>query len=521
MTRRTFVGSQIAAVAASQASGRNQPENAPAQRRSQSSARSDKPNILFIMADQLTPFMTSVYGQKVARTPNLDRLASRGTVFENAYCNSPLCVPSRTSMFTGRQVAPIEAWDNGAEFAAHRPTFVHYLRLAGYRTVVSGKTHFIGPDQMHGFDERLTPCIFPAGFVMITDWRLGARINNGTSMQSMLRMLGPSKWSRQLGYDEEVFRRAIGRLRRYATGKQDEPLFLNVSFTQPHDPFTTTAEFLNLYRASDMPLPKDSGDIKKLSPTYEWFEVFHGTNLEKLPPERIREARRNYLGMISWIDNRVGQLIDELDRLGMADNTVVIFTSDHGEMCGTHGQWSKRLMLEWSARIPLIVSIPGRPGGRRSPALVSLVDLFPTFTELAGAKLETPIDGRSLLPILNGTEHGRDREVVAEYLGEGTLEPIRMIRSGQYKIITTNGYPPQLFDLERDPDETTNLSGDRTYSAIEKKLINKAEQGWDGPALKRSVLGSQQERLLIRSINQHGTPVHWDYEPVEPGPYQS
>ncbi len=473
------------------------------------------------MADQLTPFMTSVYGQKAARTPNLDRLAKGGTVFDNAYCNSPLCVPSRTSLFTGTLPAKIEAWDNAAEFAAHRPTFVHYLRRAGYRTVVSGKTHFIGPDQMHGFDERLTPCIFPAGFAMLPDWRLGARLNNGTSMQSMLRMLGPSTWTKQLGYDEEAFQRSMARLRAYATGKREQPLFLNVSFTQPHDPFTTTKEFLDLYRAEDMPLPRDDGDIKKLSPTYEWFEIFHGTNLERLPPEKIREGRRNYLGMISWVDNRVGQLMDELDRLRMTNDTVVIFTSDHGEMCGEHGQWSKRLMLEWSARIPLIVSAPGRfAAGRRNTALVSLVDLFPTLTDLAGAKLETPLDGRSWIPLLNGSEDGREREVVAEYLGEGALEPIRMLRSGQRKIIVTNGYGPQLFDLERDPGETVNLSGERDYAAVEKKLLAKVEQNWDGPGLKRAVMGSQQERLLIRSSDQHGTPVHWDYEPSEPGPYR-
>lgn len=277
-------------------------------------------------------------------------------------------------MFTGTLPAKIEAWDNAALFAANRPTFVHYLRRAGYRTVVAGKTHFIGPDQMHGFDERLTPCIFPAGFNMLPDWSLGPRLNKGTCMQSMLSQLGPSPWTKQLGFDEETLRRALARLRQHATSKKEQPLFLNVSFTQPHDPFTTTREFLDLYRAASLPLPADTGDIRNLSPTYEWFEIFHGTNLEKLPPERIREARRNYLGMISWIDSRVGLLLDELDRLEMANDTVVIFTSDHGEMCGEHGQWSKRLMLEWSARIPLIVSAPGRftPGGRMRWCLWSI-----------------------------------------------------------------------------------------------------------------------------------------------------
>src|SRR5262249_52504486 len=148
-------------------------------------------------------------------------------------------------------------------------------------------------------------------------------------------------------------------LDHHALNGKDQPLFLNLSLTQPHDPFTSTKEYLDLYKDADIPLPKDHGDIRRLSPTYEWFVIHHGTD-EKQPPKRIREARRNYLAMISWVDDKVGQLMKELHRLGMGSNTVVIFTSDHGEMLGEHGQWSKRLMLEWSARIPLIIAGHGR-----------------------------------------------------------------------------------------------------------------------------------------------------------------
>ena len=193
-------------------------------------------NIILIMADQMTPFMISPYGQRVARTPNLDRLAREGSVFETAYCNSPLCVPSRTSMFTGRLPAAVESYDNASEFASHWPTFLHYLRRAGYRTAVAGKCHFIGPDQLHGFDERLTPCIFPADFSMLPDWRLGPVYNKGTSVQSLLRALGPSKWNRQLAFDQMVFDRSMERIRLHAQSRDKQPLLLNISFTQPHDP---------------------------------------------------------------------------------------------------------------------------------------------------------------------------------------------------------------------------------------------------------------------------------------------
>jgi choline-sulfatase len=507
MTRRHFFGVNAALPAAAA-----QPAQ-PARKGSR------PPNILFILSDQMTPFMTGPYGSRVARTPHLDRLAREGVVFENAYCNSPLCVPSRNSMWSGRLVSGIAAFDNGSEFPAHLPTIPYLLRTAGYRTAVAGKCHFIGADQLHGFDERLTPCIFPAGFEMTPDWRQGAYYNRGTSMQQMLRMVGPSKWNRQLAFDTHCFDQSMARLRAHALGNREQPLFLTVSFTQPHDPFTTTQDFLDLYAKTDIPLPQDHRDIRRLSPTYEWFVIHHGTEREKLPPQRIREARRNYLGMISWIDHKVGLLLAELDRLGLADDTAVVFTSDHGEMLGEHGQWSKRLLLEWSARVPLIARLPGRVGaGRRVSQPVSLVDLLPTFNELAGVKSELPFDGRSLAPLLQGAAGDREAAVVSEYLGEGTLEPMRMVRMGAHKYITVNGHAPQLYDLREDPGETVNLAGRAQYKTAEKALEGRAQSGWDGPALKKSVLLDQQQRLVVREIARTGGP-HWDYAATTSGPY--
>ena len=179
---------------------------------------------------------------------------------------------------------------------------------------------------------------------------------------------------------------------------------------------------------------------------------------------------------------------------------------------GEHGQWSKRLMLEWSSRVPLILRAPGRiPAGQRVKAPVSLVDLFPTFAEIAGVKVETPLDGRSLLPLAGGREDGRDRAVIGEYMGEGPIEPIRMVRFQNYKYITVNNYPPQLFDLEKDPEESVNAAGKPEYAAIEKDLRRRAESGWDGKALKSAVLTNQQERAIVRSMTQFGTAPNWEY----------
>jgi choline-sulfatase len=379
----------------------------------------------------------------------------------------------------------------------------------------------VGPDQAHGFEERLTPDIFPAHFTMLPDWRQGPVFNKGTAVETQLRMLGPSKWTPQLGYDQMTFDRVMAWLREYWLSSQPrQPFFLNVSFTHPHDPFTITQEFLDLYKNVEIPLPRDYGDIRRLSPIYEWFEIHHGLGRVDLTPATIREARRNYLGMISWVDDRVGKLLAELQRLQLDENLVVLFTSDHGEMLGEHHQWSKRLMLEWSSRVPLIVSGPGLfLENRRITTPVSCLDLFPTFAEMGILKIDTEVDGRSLLPLLQGQESDPDRTILAEYLGEGTIEPIRMIRQGQYKYITVNGYPPQLYDLHTDPDESVNLAGRADFSAVEAKLRMLAEKDWDGPALKLAVMQNQQDRLMIRSVKGDGIAPNWNYEPVETGPY--
>lgn len=476
------------------------------------------PNILFIMVDQLTPFMIGPYGQRAAITPNLDRLAREGAVFDNAYCNAPLCVPSRTSMFTGRLPARVESWDNASEFKADIPTFVHYLRSAGYRCAVSGKTHFIGPDQYHGFHQRLTPCIFPTHFAFMHPWSKGPYRIDGTSIQVGLAKVGASEINGQIDFDEMTCGRALEMLRRYALpSKNKPPLFLNVSFTQPHDPYCAPRRYLDMYRNVEIPMPMPYDDIRKLSPTYDWLRIVHGLDLETLSPERVREARRSYLAMCTWIDRRIGRLLDELNRLGLAGNTMVVLTSDHGDMVGEKGQWFKRCYLEWSARVPMIVRWPGRvSAGTRVGAPVSLVDLLPTFAEAARIPVRTGIDGRSLLPLMDGLENGRDREVIGEYCGEGTIEPVRMVRRGDYKYITVNGYPAQLFDLKKDPGENVNAAGRSEYSEIERELRARAEKDWDGHALKQKVIASQEERDFLRSIKGYMTPNLWKAEISQP-----
>jgi choline-sulfatase len=510
MTRRTFV--QMPALAAAQA--QTQSPSAPARTLPLSER---PPNILFILVDQMTPFMLGPYGQKAAITPNLDRLAREGVTFDRAYCNSPLCVPSRMSMFTGRQNSAIDVWDNASELRSEFPTMMHFLRHAGYQTAVSGKTHFIGPDQLHGFHERMTPCIYPTHFAFLHPWKKGPYYIAGTSIQTGLGRLGPVENDGQISFDDMTFGRGIERLRSHALTARDQPLFLNISFTQPHDPYCAPKKYLDLYRNANISAPRPYGDIRKLSPTYEWIRIVHGLDKETLTPEKIRLARMCYLAACTWLDEKVGAILDELEKLGLADNTLVVFTSDHGDMLGEKGQWFKRLYFEWSARIPLILRLPGKArAGMRVSSLVSLVDLLPTFAEAAGVAVETPLDGKSLIPLLDGREDGAAREVIGEYGGEATIEPIRMVRRDHYKYIAVNGYPPQLYDLKKDPDETVNVAGQAAYAAVERELRARAEQGWNGAAMKSRIMASQENRDYLRSIAGYMSPGLWPSTAVSP-----
>ena len=313
-----------------------------------------QPNILMIMADQLPARTVRAYGHPLVRTPHLDALAATGTLFEAAYSNCPICAPSRASMCTGRYVSGIDAFDNGSDFPPSIPTFMHHLRRAGYEVLLSGKMHFIGPDQMHGFERRLTPEIYPSSFVWTPDWRRGAYPNPGTAMDQIAEA-GLCTWNMQLDYDEEVSFRALEALRDLARRQEaDRPFFLCASYTHPHEPFTATREWWDLYDHDTIDMPTvPAMPLARMHPYDQWLQIHHMVDTHAPEAEHIRNARHAFYAMVSTFDHQVGRLLSELERLGLAENTVVLVTSDHGEMLGEHGMWFKRTYLDPSTRVPL------------------------------------------------------------------------------------------------------------------------------------------------------------------------
>ncbi|MHC4994865.1 MAG: choline-sulfatase [Planctomycetota bacterium] len=478
-----------------------------------------QPNILMIMADQLSAKWLGAYGHPLVRSPHIDALAARGVRFDAAYTNCPICAPSRASMCTGRYVSGIDAFDNGSELPASTPTFMHHLKRAGYRTWLSGKMHFIGPDQHHGFDRRLTPEIYPSGFNWTPDWRESPCPNPGSAVDQ-LRDSGVCDWSLQLDYDEEVHARSLGALRDLTRLRGDnKPFFLCASYTHPHDPFCITRKWWDLYDHDTLDDPQPpGGPIEDMHPYDQWLQIHH--MVDRYPPtgEQIRNTRHAYYGMVSYFDSKVGELVAELERLGLADNTVVIVTSDHGEMLGEHGMWFKRTCYDASVRVPLIVAGTERVAdGRSIDRSVSLVDLFPTlldWADLDGAdEVGEPLDGHSLVGLISGDNDSWDRPVIGEYCSEGVCAPIRMAVRDQLKYIYVHGQAPQLYDLAVDPHETDNKFDDPAYTDRLAELKHAVHDGWDPEVITARVLASQRDRRYINASEPVETRRAWDAQP--------
>lgn len=475
-----------------------------------------RPNILLLMADQLNPAFLPMYGNPIVKAPHLQALAERGTVFANAYCNYPICAPSRYSMLSGRLPHSIEAFDNAAEFSAATPTLMHHLRALGYRTTLAGKMHFVGPDQLHGYEERLLTDIYPADFAWVPDWTQGPRnAPTGISMRAVIEA-GTCQRSLQIDYDDETEFHAQCKLWDLARGDRDKPFFLTVSFSHPHSPFTALDEHWNRYRHEDIDMPKVGPlPLAELDKHSEWLYYSHGRDRYTVLPEHVHNARHAYYGMISYVDDKVGRLLDILQRSGLAEDTLVVFTGDHGEMMGERGMWFKQCFFEGAVRVPLVVAGAGWSGAGRVDELVSLVDLMPTLLDVASGgrppEPRGPQHGESLVPLAAG-RGGAPRHVIAEYSDMGVCAPGRMVREGSLKYIYTHGFAPQLYDLASDPQELRNRSGDPAFHDAESRLKQLLLADWDPEQLNRRVLRSQAERQLIHAVTSGGAKTHnWSW----------
>jgi len=477
------------------------------------------PNILLIQADQMAGPALPMYGHKVVKAPHLQKLADAGTTFRNAYCNNPVCAPSRFSMMSGQLSSRIGAFDNASEFSAAVPTFAHYLRDLGYKTCLSGKMHFVGPDQLHGYEERLTTDIYPSDFGWTPDWSQ-TDFPFAPSVMSLRGVVeaGLCKRSLQLDYDEEVCFTSVKKIYDYARDQDDKPFFLTASFTHPHNPFTITQEYWDRYDEDEIDLP--SVPFIPFEDRDPWSQRYYHLirqDEHQVSDEQICMARHAYYGMISYVDDQVGKLMKALDDTDLADNTVVMFTADHGDMMGERGMWYKFNPYEWSLRVPMIVSAPGGIKGHVEDRGVSLVDLLPTFLDLATdgnpPDLMDPTDGHSMVGLLHNDDAEWKDDVMMEFTGEGLYSPAMMLRKDGFKYVYCEDDPGMLYNLKNDPRELNNLCGDLTYAEIEQGMLDEILARWDPVEMKKDIIQSQKRRHFVQRVLLQGNRAPWDYQP--------
>ena len=479
-----------------------------------------RPNILIVMADQFNGTLFPDGPAEFLHAPHLKALAARSARFSNTYTASPLCAPARASFMSGQLPSRTRVYDNAAEFASDIPTYAHHLRRAGYYTGLSGKMHFVGPDQMHGFEERLTTDIYPADFGWTPDYRKpGERIDWWYHNLGSVAGSGVAEISNQMEYDDEVAFHASQKLYQLARTSNDEaarPWNLTVSFSHPHDPYVARRKYWDLYEdcpaldptVADIPYRQQDKHSKRL------MDACGHINFN-ITPEHVRSARRGYFANISYLDDKLGELIDVLRTTRMLENTIILFTSDHGDMLGERGLWFKMCFFEGSARVPLVIAGPGIAAGLVSEP-VSTLDINPTLAALAGidmSEIAPWTDGESLLPIMTGAK--RSHAAPMEYAAEGSEAPLVALREGIYKFVHCELDPPQLYNLDKDPNELNNLAKDTSYGLLVSGFMNKIRPKWDMAAFDKAVRESQARRWVVYEALRNGAYYPWDYQPLQ------
>ena len=453
----------------------------------------DKPNFLVIMSDQHSPEAIGALGHPVVRTPALDALVADGVSFTSAYCAYPMCTPARASFMTGLLTPQHGVWDLGSPLGSALPTWAHALRAAGYNTSISGKMHFIGPDQMHGFERRVCPEV-TAGRTPFTESVWDQPLSHEHKMLKPVADAGPTdEKTRCEVYDDGVLEASLQELQRFAESPSDHPWALMVGSILPHFPFAISHRYYDLYEGVDIPMPRtppDGSFEERVPEQMAGNRRRLGLTSDGATDEDVRRARRCYYGMVTRVDEMVGRLTSELQRLGLVENTWVVYLSDHGESLGEHGFWSKGTFWEESVRVPLIVVRPGEHNaGARCAAPVSQVDWLPTVLDLTGQEWRDPMPGQSLVPLLDDPGlTGADRAVLSDYACQGTRSLMRMVRKGKHKACFAPGFPPTLFDLEADPNEWNDLCRSHDHHAVLAELEQDAgADGWDPVRLKPEV----------------------------------
>ena len=422
-------------------------------------------NLLILLSDEHNKRMLGVSGHEFVKTPNLDKLAKDGSFFENAYCNSPICVPSRAILATGRYNAEIGYWDNADPYDGKIISWGHRVVDANCDAVSIGKLHFVDDQAPTGFSEQINPLNVVGGVGDLLGLiRQELPVRKGAANMAKDVGSGETTYS---NYDKNIAKDAQNWIKNRK--RTDKPWVLFVSFVCPHFPLIAPQEFYDMYPENEMPWPLLYKQEERSDHPY-YVAMRKCMNYDDyFDEEKVRKATSAYFGLCSFLDKNIGDVLSTLDNSEFADNTNVIYTSDHGDALGMRGMWGKSTMFEESAGIPMIMRGPDIPKGKKIKTPVSLVDVFPTVID--NLKLTNHIDdrnlpGKSLIEIANNQDD-YERIVLSEYHAAASPVGAFMLRKGKFKYVYfAEGYKPQLFDLENDEFEEYDLSKDPKYKNI-------------------------------------------------------
>ena len=434
-----------------------------------------KPNVLCIMSDEHTWNILGCYGNTIVKTPNLDRLAQNGALFANCYTPSPLCVPARLAFTAGQYASKCGAWSNSFSLASDDwpSSLFHRLTGAGYECVLGGKMHY-ARDRRYGFTTDLVPkhnSGAPKGIHYRVDVNSDAHKNAEGRLSERFAEFGVMDDCRNQIHDREVTQKCGEFLKSRKKG--DKPFFLLAGYIAPHFPIVAPEEF-DIYK-DKVPMPViPDGHLENLPMNCKVLR--RAFRVENVPDEIVKRGRELYYGFVTWLDNEIGKLLAALGDSEEAANTIVIYTTDHGENLGEHGMWWKNNMYDTAAKIPLIIGFPDkRHAGKRIEGVCNMLDLVPTIAEWCGAEASPDWDGDSLTGLVEGGSGWRDY-AVSEYHAQAIAAGHCMIRRGKYKYVyysKIDGNHPaekQLFDLDADPGEFNNLAGDPQQAGLIKEL---------------------------------------------------
>lgn len=471
-------------------------------------------NVLFILSDEHSRAVLGCYGNSAVSTPHLDALAARGTRFATAYCNSPICIPSRASLATGRYNHEIGYWDNAEPYDGAVPGWANHLSEAGHRVTSIGKLHFRDEQAPVGFESQILPMHVVEGKGDLHGLlRSPPRPRPG--MRRLAEELGPG-WSSYAQYDSDIADAACSWLGERAAAPDDKTWVGFVSFVCPHFPLVAPQAFFELYDPARLPWPKGRGETSIYDhPVLAAFRRYQNYDDYFRDEAQVRLAITSYYALVSYLDHNVGRVLQALQDSGLADDTLVIYSSDHGDNLGTRGFWGKSLLFEESAGVPMILAGPGVPAGKVSATPVTLVDVAPTLYAAADhavlAREAAGLPGRSLLELAAAPDDTQ-RCAFAEYHAVGAVTGCFMLRCGRWKYLHYEGYPGQLFDLESDPDELVDRAGDPSCAAVLgdmegrlKKIVDPAEATARAFADQRRVIEANggEEGVLRRGEFPH------------------